>query len=498
MFKISREKDVRIRVAWIAGLAACALAIALIMVPPVIGMADSGDFGRVLSVSGFRILHPERPYDQLYFNYAQQHFGYGGYAMGGYVSTHVVLAAAAGWIGRIFNGETFDIRFLGACYAILIALAISLFVRYAPRGRTRAADLALACMTALSLLFVFGDIGYLAYFHSFFGEPYALVALLLTIASALALSSSDRPSGKLLALFVGAALAVATSKIQNAPLGFAFALLAWRMLCLRSDRRWKRQVWTGAAVLLAGALLMIVAAPDRLKHTNLYQSIFYGVLKDSPNLERDMNELGIPEKYAPLAGTNYFQKGTAIPQKDPVLRREVLEKLSHGDIAAYYARHPSRFMQKLDRAAENAMHIRPYYLGNYDLSAGKPPGALTYTFSGWSRFKAEAMPRRAVAYFGLFAVYLSALAIAWLRSPPGRKRLTAETMSIVALAAMFSCAVPLIGDGEADLAKHLFMFNVCFDLMAISVIVSAVYGAFRLAERHRTSPAAAHGRAGRA
>jgi len=483
MFRERTKRDVRIVAAWIAGIAAGALAIGLIMIPPVIGVADNGDFGRVLSVSGLSVLHPEQTYEQLYFNYAHQQFGYGGFRMGGYVSTHVILVAVAGLIGRILNGEIFDIRVLGACYTVLYAGAIALLVRYAPKAEHRAGTLISAMIVAAALLFVFGDIGYAAYFQSFFGEPYALIAMLLLTASALGLASSPEPSGKLFALFVIAALAVATSKIQNAPLGFAFALLAWRMLGLRSDGRWKRQVGTGLAVLIVGSALMIVVAPDRLKHTNLYQSIFFGVLKDSPHVAADMRELGIPEKYAALAGTNYFQKDTAIPQNDPTLHREVLEKLSHKDIALYYARHPDRFMQKLDKAADNAVFIRPYYLGNYDQSAGKPPRTISYTFSGWSDFKLNYMPRSSGWYICLFVAYDIVLLLLWLRTRSRRLRLAAETFAVVNLAGIFACVVPLIGDGEADLGKHLFMFNVCFDMMVLSVIMGAICGVITLAER---------------
>jgi len=475
--------DIRIRIAWLVGIAAGALAIGLIMIPPVIGMADSGDFGRVLGVSGLRVLSPDRPYEELYFNYAQQHYGYGSYALGGYVSTHVLFVAIAGWLGRLVNGETFDIRVLGICYTAAYALAIALFVRYAPEGKSRRATIAMAIGTSAVLLFVFGDIGYSAYFQSFFGEPYALIAMLFMVASAIALASSDEPSGRMYVLFVAAALAVATSKIQNAPLGLAFALLAWRMLGLRGDRRWRRQIWTGAAILLVGSVLMFVAAPDRLKHVNLYQSIFFGVLKDTPHLERDMEELGIPAKYTVLAGTNYFQKDTAIPQNDPVLHREVLERLGHKDIASYYLKNPSRFLQKLDRAAENAMYIRPYYLGNYDISAGKPPRAISHAFSGWSDFKVAYMPKSAAWYFAIFLAYFIVLFVLWLKNRSRKWRLGIETFAVIAMAGVFSCIVPLIGDGEADLGKHLFMFDVCFDMMVVSVIIGAGYGAMKLAQR---------------
>ncbi|BBI30623.1 glycan biosynthesis hexose transferase WsfD [Cohnella abietis] len=479
------RKDIRKMIGWITGGAAAALIIALIMVSPVIGIADSGDFGRVLGITGLKVLNPSETYEQLYFNYAHQNFGYGGFTVGGYVSTHIILVALAGLLGRIINGEVFDIRVLGVCYSVFFIWALVLMVRNAPKAENQRNTVILAAVMSLCLLFVFGDIGYLAYFQSFFGEPYALIAMLLMVASAIALAGSDRPSGKLLALFVIAALAVATSKIQNAPLGFAFALLAWRIYSLRSDMKWRRQALIGVAVLVLGSALMIIVAPDRLKNTNLYQSIFYGVLKGSSNVEKDMEELGIPEKYAVLVGTNYFQKDIAIPQNDPVLREEVLEKLSHKDIAMYYLRHPSRFIEKLDKAAANSMFIRPNYLGNYDQSVGKPPKTLNYKYSGWSQFKLKHMPRSLAFYVGLYVLYLAVLGTLWWRTASRRVRLVAETLAVVALAGVFSCIVPLIGDGEADLGKHLFMFNVCFDMMGVSIVMGAVYGLLKLIERKR-------------
>ncbi|MFC5406741.1 hypothetical protein [Cohnella soli] len=478
------KKDMRVLVAWVTGVMAVALIISLIMLPPIVGMADNGDFGRVFASTGIMPLHPNDSRDMLYFRYAYQSFGYGDFGIGSYVSTHVLLVALAGFIGRIIDVHVFDIRVLGALYTILFVWAVTLFVRRAPKADSRRASLFVAIVLAASLLFVFADIGYLAYFQSFFGEPYALVGMLLMVAAAIAIATTDQPSRKLLWLFITAALAVATSKIQNAPLGVVFALLAWRMAGLRADDGvWKRHARVGAAILVLVSAVMLIAAPDRLRHTNLYQSIFFGVLKDSPHVSEDMKELGIPEKYAVLAGTNYFQSDTAIPQKDPILRAEVLEKLGPKDVALYYARHPSRFMQKLDRAAANAMFIRPSYLGNFDPSAGKPPGALTHTYSTWSAWKVTHMPTKAAAYIGLFAVYVAALAVVWGTTASRRIRLGAETLAVVALAGAFSFVIPLIGDGEADLGKHLFMFNVAFDMMVISMVTAAAYGLARLVER---------------
>jgi hypothetical protein len=483
-----RVKDIRVLFAWIAAIAAGGLAVYLLMIPPVPGIADNGDFARLMRITGFKYMDPHEPYAERYFAYAHQQYRYGGYWGAGYVSTQVLLLAVTGWIARIFNGRLFDIRWLGAVYTLLFMSAVYLFVRYSPRLSNRIVGTsAVAVATALSLFFIFGDIGYLVYFQSFFGEPYALLGMLLAVGSAIAMAAKDQPSGKLLALFIVSALAVATSKIQYGPLGFAFALLAWRMLALRPDRRWQRQVATGIGILLFSSVLMIVAAPSGLKHINLYQSIFFGVLKDSPHMESDMKELGIPEKYGGLAGTNYFQKNTIIPQSDPTLHREVLSRLSHKDVALYYFRHPSRFIQKLHRAAANAVFIRPYYLGNYDQTAGKPRGAIKRTFSGWSEWKVHRMPHTLGWFLGFYLLYFAVLATCWRRTLSVKTRIALEALATVAVAGAFAAVVPIIGDGEADLGKHLFMFSVCFDMMVVSAVVGVVYGVARFATRSRAS-----------
>lgn len=487
-------------VLWLMLATAAGVGVFLLFLPPVIGMADNGDFARVMHQAGLTHLDPRESYEERYFRYAHIRFAFADPAWGGYVSSHVILVNVAAWIGRMLDGRVFDIRILGACYLALLLAAFALIVRHAPAtGERRVRDgapLVTAAVLAAALVFVFGDVGYLAYFNSFYGEPYALVGMLLLAGAALALAAADRPSGSMLALLTAAAFAVATSKIQNAPLGLAFVLLFVRLFTLHRGRRWRGQVTAGLAAVALGSLAMLAFAPDGLRHINLYQTVFYGILKDSPSVSEDLRELGIPEKYAVLAGTNYFQKDTAIPQDDPALRRDVLEKLGHADVALFYLRHPDRLLRKLERAAENGVYIRPAYLGNYDREAGKPPGALARSFSGWSRLKPH-LPHTLPWVAGFYALYGLALAGCWMRLRSPRARLVAETLAVVWLAGMFSFVVPVIGDGEADLAKHLFMFNVCSDMMIVSTIAVAARAVARPAGIRRRGAAETAGESGR-
>ncbi|THF74461.1 glycan biosynthesis hexose transferase WsfD [Cohnella fermenti] len=477
------EDDVRLAVGRAAALIACLLIVVLMMIPPIVGVADNGDFARVMGASGIKPLDPAETYGARYFYHTHSHYAYGSYGTGGYVSTHVLLVALSGLLSRFLLEPIYDIRSLGLLYAIALLAALTLLIRHLPSLRSRRATALLALTMSLILLLVFCDIGYLAYFQSFFGEPYAMVGLLLAVAAALALAESDSPPYKLLVLFVCAALAVATAKIQYAPLGLLFAVLAWRMQLLKRTAGWRQATRAGALVLAVGTLAMMAAAPHRLVHTNLYQSIFYGVLKDSPSLADDLRELGIPPKYGVLAGTNYFQQDTVIPQRDPTLEREVLSRLSHRTVAAFYAEHPWRLIDKMKKAAREGTAIRPYYLGNYGAQSGKPKGAIDYRFSAWSEFKHDRMPNRLGWFFAIYAGYMAIVGAGWLRSRAPRARLAFETLGAVAVCGAFSFVIPLIGDGEADLGKHLFLFNVTFDMMLIVLVFAVLYGLGRKLEQ---------------
>jgi len=491
---------------WLTLAAGGALGVWLLMTPPLIGVADNGDFARVMGPAGLAYPDDGETYDQRYFHYAHFQFAYADSLSGGYPSSQIALIAAAAWIGKLLNARVFDIRVLGGVYLALWLAALALIVRgvaallgarnrsaatAAPPGITaqgngsaagiRARTAAVAVL-AVSLVLVFGDVGYLAYFNSFYGEPYAMVGMLTLAGASLALAGAARPSGALPALFTGALLAVATSKIQNAPLAFAFLPLYARWFPLRRDFRWRAVTAAAPAVVLAGAAAVLALAPGELRHINLYQSVFYGILKDSPSLREDMRELGVPEKYAVLAGTNYFQKDTAIPQDDPRLKRDVLDRLGHADVAKFYLRHPERLWKKMKRAAEEGAFIRPAYLGNFAREAGRPPGVRAVDFGEWSALKAK-LPHGMPWTAGFYAAYAGALVAVRLRARTARAKLAAETMAGVVLAGAISLIVPIIGDGEADLAKHLFMFNVCSDMMVVSASSAAAWLAARGTER---------------
>lgn len=447
---------------FLISLAGCGIIIYLLFVAPFIGVADNGDFLRMMNTIGLNYYHATESYTDQFFNYSHSRFSYEGLFKGFYPSSQIILVLIPRLIGGVVHGSFFDIRLLGAVYAILLLTATWLLVKYNARGSYIA-----GLLLGAAILFVFYDIGYLAYFNSLFGEPVSMVAMLLTFALGLRLTSQKNPTTKGLTLFFIAILFLVTSKIQNAPIGIAFALIFLRFMTLDGAGKWKKLALRFSIAICLVSIVSYMAAPKELKHINLYQTVFFGILNESPDVKGDLQDLGLPERLEVLAGTNYFQTDTAIKQDDPSLGPDFYSRVSHKDVLFFYLKHPGRLIDNMKYAASNSMAIRPYYLGNYEKSENKPAGALSYTYSAWSQFKNKHVPHTLGFLTIFYVLYFGGAIFEYFRSRDARKRVTGELLMLLGLIGLFSFLVPILGDGRADIGKHLFLFNVCFDMMVV-------------------------------
>ncbi|GGA19885.1 hypothetical protein [Paenibacillus physcomitrellae] len=453
-----------------AVLAGFCILLYILIGKPFVGVADNGDFMRIMSSIGLNYYDAAESYEDRFFGFAHQYFAYDAFFRGFYPSSQLLVVAVARLIGAVFHPAAFDIRVLGLLYGLLLLAATWVIVRSGKFGSRL-----LAVILALCLLVVFYDIGYLAYFNSLFGEPISLVSMLLSIGLGLWLAQQKQPSRKLLWLFFIAAFVLTTSKLQNAPVGIAYALIGLRFMKLRDDFSWRRLTLWLSASLCVISIVLYVTAPKELKHINLYQTVFFGVLNGSPDVKGDLKELGLPERLEVLAGTNYFQAGTAIKQDDPSLKDDFYSRVSHGDVLLFYLKHPARFVSKMEFAAENGMSIRPYYLGNYLKSENKPPRALDFTYSTWSEFKNKHVPHTLWFIVLVYVLYYGVALFEYFRYYDTASRIRNELLMLVGLVGLFSFLVPILGDGQADMAKHQFMFNVCFDMMLVTAVAWIVY-----------------------
>ncbi|MDF2935458.1 MAG: rane protein [Paenibacillaceae bacterium] len=447
------------RVEVIAGVAAAVVLAWLLLWKPVIGMADNGDFLRIMGTVGLDYTDPAITYEQKYFGWFIREFATKELGLGGYVSTSLLPVMIGKLLCLAVGRELFDMRAVAVVYAALFIAGACLLLRFC-KGRNLWGNVILGGLFVV----MFADIGYAAYYNSLFSEPMAYVAMLLTLGFVLALLRGAQPMSFYLWGFVIAAVLLIGAKVQNAPVGILLALLCVRLGALRKGGGWRKKAGWLAVVLVAASAAIYFSLPKEIKIINQYQTVFFGVLKGSENPAADLRELGLPEKLAVNAGTNYFEPAP-IDQHDPVFAKEYYPAFSHLKVGLFYLKHPGRFWDKLEIAGEHGMTIRPYYLGGFEQSEGLKAGELSYAFSLWSEFKHRVLPNKLWFILVVFVLYYALLIRRYLDAFRLRDRIRLEVLAGLGLVALFQFVTPVVGDGEADLAKHLFGFNVSFDLM---------------------------------
>jgi hypothetical protein len=434
--------------------------------PPMLGLASNGDFERLMKWGG--LAYAAEAYDEKYFGWVNREFRFETDPWRGRVgfpSSEVLFIKPAAILGYcLLDREHFDLRLLGLLHLLGYAAAIRLLLRgwAMATGRT--------CLWLLpGLLLVFCDLGYTAYFNSFYSEPATLIFLLAMTGAGLRLAVRNGFFDVLL-FCLTAGLFVA-AKPQLFPM-IPLLLLFSAVLVIRARSRNVRlmlTVFSLSLVMPAGAFHILASWYAR---NGCYQSIFYGILKDSPTPAQDLIDLGLDPKFAVMANTTVFHSDLPIDIASEEFRRSFYDRITHLTILRYYLGHPARFLAKLDVSSRNAYSLRLPYAGNYEKASGRPAQAKASRWTLWSDFKDRCWPKSfpvLVAYcLGLLVLILTGYRQATIEG----KRLREFLLLLWAMLPI-AFVTPILGDGESDLTRHLFLFNALFDL---SLLLLSAWG----------------------
>lgn len=434
-----------------------------LFIKPVIGMGDNGDFNRAMQPN--RLYYPVEEYNENHFWYFNRIYGIMQYEQKdviSYFSTQNVLIKLAVIIDEIFiHNKTFDIRFLSLIYSLIFLAAVYIIAKY-----NKPHKIIDKCIFLAVMIFIFCDVGYLAYFNSLYGEPVSFIFLFMTIAALSILIKKDNPKIVHIVFYGFSAVMFIGAKQQNSVLGVLLAVMALRYLPVRKQYVWRAFVISAAVVMLIMSALVYKAVSPEIKYINQYHTITVGILKDSLSPEKDLEELGIDPKFSILKGTSYYDPHPVILPYSDVMIKEFYSKYSFINIAMFYIRHPDRLCSVLENISVNAYNIRPGYLGNYEIETGKKSGAMAKIFCFWSDFKAYNLPHtlRFTVVFNI-GFFISSMSIYLLRRKNKLLCRRIEILWLVWSIGILQFAASFIGAGEADIGKHLFLYDVCFDII---------------------------------
>jgi hypothetical protein len=451
---------------WLVSCAAVGSAAVLLtlqlLVPPIVGLANEGDFERVMGYAGLN--YRTEGYQEKYYGHITTKFAIvlPGWYRSGYITSEIPLAILACETSKVFlPGQLFDIRMLGAIHVLLLLFAIGLLVR-----SCRSLAPASQWLVAVLLVLVFTDVGYAAAFNSFYPQTASLLFLLLTIAFASLGIQEDEPSGPILVAFFLCAALFVCSKPQECIQGPLLAVWGARLGGVRTLRSWRRPSFWLALALCAVSLWYYRNIPRTdIRYVGVFHSVFRELLPNSPDPARDLEELRLDRDLLKYSGMSAYMANS--PVWDAKFQARVFDHLGYRALVSFYLRHPARLLDRLRRGAPAAFRLRPDYLGNFERATGVRPRTKTSHFAVWSDLRARIEPRSLLWLSIVLAGNLAAVAMSYRgASTRGRQYLTALTFLLLIAGA--ELLVNALADCLDDLGRHLYAFDALFDLILIA------------------------------
>jgi hypothetical protein len=455
--------------AFIASLAVVLiLTFALIILS--IGMADNGDFFRVLTANDLYSF--EQDGGIQHFGYFDNEYGirqyYNDATAGGITTSQNLFIKAAVAIDTFFTHDyVFDVRYLAGLQILCLALGVFLFVDYLTFNKKAVAGYLIAALVVL----VFADLAYGAYFNSFYQEATVYISFMICISSALLLGQRRKYNPYfLLVLFALSALLLIFAKQQNAPLGVVLAVLCIFIAFRTQLKRFRTTALIIAGALAVSGIAVYVLIPQKFVDINKYQTMTRGTMLSAEDPEEALKQFLINRQYALLNGTTTFDRYPEIKYDDETMTTNFYDKFSYLDVAMFYLKNPDQLYTMMDYASRNLYLTRPEMIGNYEMEAGMEYGAKTGFFVFYSTLKQNITPKT----IGFLIMWCLGAILLGLRN-----RYQMLVIILCILIGLSQIIVSIVGDGDADFAKHVFLYTLMFDYINVIGMSWLIGFAFR-------------------
>jgi hypothetical protein len=433
---------------------------AQLLVPPVVGLADNGDYQRIMGYAGFQ--RTTSDYER-YFAFLRTRYAFAapGWFRSGYHSSETAIALVARTVHRLFSAQPlFDIRLLGAIHAVLLLAALAGLIR-------ACRDLAVPTQVLVAALLVlaFTDVAYVAPFNSFYSQTASLLFLLLTAAIAAEAIRRGRLEGARLFAYFAFALLFVGSKPQEKLAAPLLALFGLRLAGVGWKGAWRRSATWLAAALCAFSVWYGRHTPYTLREATIYQVVFDDLLAHSDAPAADAAELRLDPDWVRLTGTSPYAPDS--PLLEPAFRVRLLQRVGYRQILLFYLRHPARLAGRVERASRQAWSMRPTF-GNFEESPERPRPTLATGFSFWSRSRERL--GGAAPLFGMVLLLGGNLvaAISTYRGAGPSGRLFRDALILAAAMACLAFAVCTLAQTPLDLSRQLYSYHALCDLLLVA------------------------------
>lgn len=462
-----------------------AVVLTLLIVGPLLfshyphGYADNGDFWRVIYQNG---LYPSPKGVGDTYQYVLQH-----YNIMQYFNEHPSiihssqngLVKIAIWLNELFYSKTiFDIRFMGIVYFIPFCGAIYFLTEALTLGKSNFVNY----LIGMLVVFVFADSSFTLYMNSLFAEAGGYIFILLSVAMLLLWSRGRYKKGwpLILGYFICNILFI-FNKQQNAPLALSLLVISMGLLLAHGLKKYRIYIVSGMLAVLATGVVTFILIPKEFNDINMYQSFANGVvLYNDSDPGKQIEKEGINGQFSLTRGSAYNPKDYSdIMPPEKYTEKHLTKKITTLWIIKYYLKHFKQFKQLLDLAAEDLMITQPQAVGDYTRQSRAKPYQKVQFFTGFSILMKALFPQK-FSFLILLTFTLAFVNSVAMYDDFKNKNLnnpgTTRWFLIMGLMSM-AIGIPIIsiiGDGDADLAKHLFYAPVAINLILVITIADTL------------------------
>ena len=449
------------------------ICIVTLFVRPIIGMSDNGDFNRIISQSDLYYLQ-NKDKDEKFLKYFTKDYGiykYNNENPKFIVSTQLIVTKTVVFISKIFTKNyIFDIRILAFLY-ILIYIFGAYFIVKTLTFNIHSVKYKI--FITILYIFIFCDTGYIAYFNSFYGEATSLSFFLFSLGILFYMCKFKKYSILNLFIFFLSSFIFIGSKQQLAPVGILTAVILFRLFMINKAKSFRYTALGLSMITLLSSFYFYRAISGDFDYINRYHAMTRGVLLYQWDSDKILKEFNINSQYSLLQETIYFNQIPVINPSDDKLKKEFYSKYSFFSILGFYLNNPKVFIKMINFAVINGYSIRPKVIGNYEKREGKTPGSKSYFFSLWSTLKEKYIPHNlflTLLFFGIYFMLAGKRYILLRKKEDLDLQLYEEVFVYVFLVGVSQIFISILGAGDADLGKHVFMFNVAFDIILLHFV----------------------------
>ena len=475
------QKAIRISFLILASL----IFIWILFLPFPLGVADQGDFDRIMGSSGLSLLDSDSKNPDfirfLKFIVTDYKISPLKNLFTAFNTSTCILIVFISSLCRILGLFVFKTQYLAIAYFLIYLFSIHIILK-TMEIKSILKNIFISCLA----LFIFFDGNYLIWFNSLYGEPMMISTLLLFISSVLyysyykySLKKTEKIFSKIIYMFI-ATLFFICSKLQVS-LYFPFFLI------FMSKIVWdNRKILSKLNLFICTILLLLIIVypvvlnsySSNLSKDTQYNSVFYGVLNGSETPREDLIDLGLNPDMAVEAGKHAYLSPSEyvkyIPRTE-ITEKEFYSKISNGKLAKFYLFHPFRLIKGMEYTSSKSFFTSTS-LGKSYYSYSEEPIIKFNRFTTWSYIREHFFPKHLWFIISVYLIVFIYSIRHYIKNRYNPKVLTNTFMLwLLIIISGLQFPMPFIGNGQADTAKQLFLFNFIFDIFIFLIISKVVF-----------------------